>query len=212
MTEAAQTVLSNDRPASPARERVDSISAGAALGKPVGSGLARFSVVSDKAATGARRQRSESALYQLAGDLMSSPAITVRTTEPVSSVARLMLESGDQRGSGARCWRTAGRHGERRRSSRASRRRPSLPMARDAGEAVSASQERSRAPCRRGHERALDHRFAESLGAGHRRDFPSASDQASAGAGRRRPGRRREPGGPSLPRREPASRSACPAR
>src|SRR5271165_248834 len=116
------------------------------------------------------------------------------------------------RGSGARCRRTASRHGERRRSSRASRRRPSLPMARDAGEAVSASQERSRASRRRGHERAPDHHFAESLGAGDRRDLPGASDQASAGAGRRRPGRRRDKGGPSLPRREPASRSACPAR
>ena len=52
MTEAARTDLSNDRPASPVRERVGSISAGMALGKPVGSGLARFSVVSDKAATG----------------------------------------------------------------------------------------------------------------------------------------------------------------
>ena len=65
-----------------------------AFGKPVGSGLARFSVVSDKAATGPRRQRSESALYLLAGDLMSSPAIAARATEPVSSVARLMLKSG----------------------------------------------------------------------------------------------------------------------
>ena len=111
MTDAARTDLSNDRPASPVRERVGSISAGTALGKPVGSGLARFSVVTDKAATGARRQRSESALYLLAGDLMSSPAISVRATEPVSSVARLMLESGDQRGSGARCGGTAGRHG-----------------------------------------------------------------------------------------------------
>jgi CBS domain-containing protein len=36
----------------------------------------------------------ESNLYLLAGDLMSSPAITTRTTETVSSVARLMLESG----------------------------------------------------------------------------------------------------------------------
>ena len=94
MTEAARTDLSNDRPASPARERVGSISAGMALGKPVGSGFARFSVVSDKAATGRRREHSESALYLLAGDLMSSPAIAVRPAEPVSSVARIMLESG----------------------------------------------------------------------------------------------------------------------
>ena len=64
-----------------------------ALGKPVGSGLTRFSVVSNKAATGPR-QRSESALYLLAGALMSSPAIAVRATEPVSSVARIMLELG----------------------------------------------------------------------------------------------------------------------
>lgn len=94
MTDAAQTFLSNDRPASPVRERVGSISAEAALGKPTGSGSAHLSVVTDKAATGARRQRSESALYLLAGDLMSSPAISVWATEPVSSVARLMLESG----------------------------------------------------------------------------------------------------------------------
>ena len=57
----------------------------------VGGGVAGL----NKAATGSRRQRSESALYLLAGDLMSSPAITARATEPVSSVARLMLESGD---------------------------------------------------------------------------------------------------------------------
>ena len=94
MTEAARTNLSNDRPDSTVRERVGSISAEMALDKPVGSGLARFSVVSDKAATGPRRQRSESALYLLAGDLMSSPAIAARATEPVSSVARLMLEFG----------------------------------------------------------------------------------------------------------------------
>jgi CBS domain-containing protein len=94
MTEAARTDLSNDRPASPVSERAGSISAGMGLGKPVGSGLARFSVVSDKAATGARRQRSKSAPYLLARDLMSSPAIAARATEPVSSVARLMLESG----------------------------------------------------------------------------------------------------------------------
>ena len=56
----------------------------------VGGGVAGL----NKAATGSRRQRSESALYLLAGDLMSSPAIAARATEPVSSVARLMLESG----------------------------------------------------------------------------------------------------------------------
>ena len=94
MTEQAQTEPSNARPASAASERADSISAGAALVNSPGSGLARFSVASDKLAKGPRRQRSESALYQLASDLMSSPAITARTTEPVSSVARLMLESG----------------------------------------------------------------------------------------------------------------------
>ena len=93
MTEAARTDLSNDR-ASPVSESVGSISPGMAFGKPVGPGLARFSVVSDKAATGPRRQRSGSALYLLAGDLMSSPAITARATESVSSVARLMLKSG----------------------------------------------------------------------------------------------------------------------
>ena len=93
MTEAARTDLSNDRPASPVRERVGNDSAGMPSGKPVGSGLTRFSVVSNKAATGPR-QRSESALYLLAGDLMSSPAIVARASEPVSSVARLMLESG----------------------------------------------------------------------------------------------------------------------
>ncbi len=94
MTEAARTNISNDRPDSTVRERVGSISAEMALDKPVGSGLARFSVVSDKAATSPRRQRSESALYLLAGDLMSSPAIAARAMEPVSAVARLMLESG----------------------------------------------------------------------------------------------------------------------
>jgi CBS domain-containing protein len=94
MTEAARTDLSNDRPASPVRERAGSPSTGKALGKLLGSGIARFSVVSDKAVKGRRRQDLESALYLLAGDLMSSPAIAVRAAEPVSSVARLMLESG----------------------------------------------------------------------------------------------------------------------
>ena len=51
MTQAARTDLSNDRAASSVNERVGSDSAGMALGKPVGSGLTRFSVVSDKAAT-----------------------------------------------------------------------------------------------------------------------------------------------------------------
>lgn len=94
MTDAARSDLSNDRPAYPVRERVGADSAGMASGQPVGSGLARFSVASDKAATGSRRQRSESASHLLAGDFMSSPAIAARATEPVSSVARLMLESG----------------------------------------------------------------------------------------------------------------------
>jgi CBS domain-containing protein len=94
MTDAARTDFSNDRPASPVSERVGSDSPGMASSKPVGSGLARLSVVSDKAAAGSRRQRSESASYLLAGDLMSSPAIAAPATEPVSSVARLMLESG----------------------------------------------------------------------------------------------------------------------
>src|SRR5271165_4255737 len=94
MTEQAQTEPANARPASAGSERADSISAGAAMGKPPGPGSARFSVASDMLAKGPRRQRSESALHQLAADLMSSPAITTRTTEPVFSVARLMLESG----------------------------------------------------------------------------------------------------------------------
>src|SRR5208337_869824 len=92
MTEQAQTEHSNARPASAANE--GAISAEAAMGKPSGAGLARLSVASDKLAKAPRRQGSESALYQLAADLMSSPSITARTTEPVSSVARLMLESG----------------------------------------------------------------------------------------------------------------------
>jgi len=94
MTEQAQTEHSNARPASAANEGAGSISAEAAMGKPSGAGLARLSVASDKLAKAPRRQGSESALYQLAADLMSSSAITARTTEPVSSVARLMLESG----------------------------------------------------------------------------------------------------------------------
>src|SRR5271166_5081170 len=93
MTEQVQPDAPNARPASAANEGAGSISAEAAMGKPSGAGLARLSVASDKLAKAPRRQGSESALYQLAADLMSSPAITARTTEPVSSVARLMLES-----------------------------------------------------------------------------------------------------------------------
>jgi CBS domain-containing protein len=41
-----------------------------------------------------RAKRSESAVYMLAGELMSSPAVVAFATETVSSVARLMLETG----------------------------------------------------------------------------------------------------------------------
>lgn len=41
-----------------------------------------------------RQQRPESALFMRAGDLMSSPAIAASAVDPVSSVARLMIESG----------------------------------------------------------------------------------------------------------------------
>ena len=41
-----------------------------------------------------RTEKPESALSMLAGDLMSSPAITASAADPVSSVARRMLETG----------------------------------------------------------------------------------------------------------------------
>ena len=88
MTEHAQTKPSYARPASDASERAASISTGAALGKTPGP------VPLDQPTKDLRRQRSASALHQKAADLMSSPAITSRTTEPVFSVAQLMLESG----------------------------------------------------------------------------------------------------------------------
>ncbi len=88
MTEHAQTKPSYARPASDASERAASISTGAALGKPPDP------VPLDQPIKGLRRQRSASALHQKAADLMSSPAITARTTDPVFSAARLMLESG----------------------------------------------------------------------------------------------------------------------
>ena len=91
MTEATQTVLSYDRPVSPMRERESGIAAGAASGNRTDPGRAR-PVVTDKAGTGARRSRN--ALRLRAGDLMSTPAISVSARDPVSSVARLMLESG----------------------------------------------------------------------------------------------------------------------
>jgi len=94
MTEQAQMESSTARPAPAASERAEGISAGAAPGNPADPGLARLAVASDKPAKGPRRQRSQTAMYQLAADFMSSPAITARTTEPVSSVARIMLESG----------------------------------------------------------------------------------------------------------------------
>ncbi len=88
MTEHAQTKPSYARTASDASERAASISTGAALGETPGP------VPLDQPTKDLRRQRSASALYQKAADLMSSPAITSRTTEPVFSVAQLMLESG----------------------------------------------------------------------------------------------------------------------
>lgn len=41
-----------------------------------------------------RSPKPESALFMLAGDLMSSPAVVASAADPVSSVARLMLEAG----------------------------------------------------------------------------------------------------------------------
>jgi CBS domain-containing protein len=41
-----------------------------------------------------RAQKSDSALYQLAGDLMSSPVVSVRSSDSVSEAARLMLDAG----------------------------------------------------------------------------------------------------------------------
>ena len=41
-----------------------------------------------------RSPTPESALFMLAGDLMSSPAVAASAADPVSSVARLMLEAG----------------------------------------------------------------------------------------------------------------------
>jgi CBS domain-containing protein len=41
-----------------------------------------------------RSPTPESALFKLAGDLMSSPAVAAAASDPVSSVARLMLEAG----------------------------------------------------------------------------------------------------------------------
>ena len=64
MTEHAQTELAHDHPTSDASERAESISAGAALGKPSGP------VTSDKPAKDLRRQSSDSALHQNAADLI----------------------------------------------------------------------------------------------------------------------------------------------
>jgi CBS domain-containing protein len=49
---------------------------------------------SDNSRLARRTQKPESALSTLAGDLMSSPAITASAADPVSSVARRMLETG----------------------------------------------------------------------------------------------------------------------
>ena len=182
MTEHAQTKPSYARPASDASERAASISTGAALGKPPDP------VPLDQPIKGLRRQRSASALHQKAADLMSSPAITARTTDPVFSAARLMLESGI---SGVPVLDAGGRpvgmvsDGDllgRRAEDRPS---PWLEMLAK----QSPPPESVCAPRWRGHERPPDHHLAERLGAGHRRDLPGASDQASAGPRRRRPGR-----------------------
>ncbi len=58
-------------------------------------GLSREATgISDKPAMAPRVEKPESALLMLAGDLMSSPAIAAYAADPVSAVARLMLESG----------------------------------------------------------------------------------------------------------------------
>ena len=91
MTDAAQTSLPNARPTSRDRGKAGGVSTALRKNAP---GQRGFSAVPEKAASKARRQPSHSVLSLLASDLMSSPAIAVRATETVSSVARLMLESG----------------------------------------------------------------------------------------------------------------------
>ena len=204
MTEQVQTKPFQARPASDASERAASISTGAALGNTLVQSLStsrpRAYAASVRPAPCIRRRL-----------IMSSPAITSRTTEPVFSVARLMLESGvsgvpvlDAGGRPVGMVSDGdllGRRGDGRLSpwlEMLAKRSPPPKSAleRPVGEVMSAPP---------------DHDFAECFGAGHRRDSPGASDQASAGAGRRRSRRRRGSSGPPLPDRKPASRSACQA-
>ena len=86
MTESSQTASFNDRSDKTAGDRLETGAANSADSAGSAPALIRAARRSH------RHSRAVSA--RLADELMSSPAITARTTEPVFSVARLMLESG----------------------------------------------------------------------------------------------------------------------
>ncbi len=108
MTESSQTASFNDRSDKAAGDRSKTGLASSAL--DTGAGLAGSAAAPTRAAPRSHRhssaaprsrRHSGAVLARLADELMSSPAITTQTTEPVFSVARLMLDSGID---GFRCW------------------------------------------------------------------------------------------------------------
>jgi CBS domain-containing protein len=91
MTESSQTASFNDRSDKTVGDRLETGSASSAPEK--GAGSAGSATAPTRAAPRSRRH-SGAVLARQADELMSSPAITTQTTEPVFSVARLMLDSG----------------------------------------------------------------------------------------------------------------------
>ena len=83
MTKSSQTASFNDRSDKTVGDSLETGSASSAPEKGAGSAGSHRS-----------RRHSGAVLARLADELMSSPAITTQTTEPVFSVARLMLNSG----------------------------------------------------------------------------------------------------------------------
>jgi CBS domain-containing protein len=88
MTEQAQIEASSQSTASPAGKTVDGASATAA-GRTANASVGH----PNNHKTSEGRHSPESILNLLAGDIMSSPAVVARTTDTVSSAARLLLEA-----------------------------------------------------------------------------------------------------------------------
>jgi len=88
MTESPQMSPSKDRLEKIASDGLETGSANSAAHKGAGS------AAGPSPASSRSHRHSQAVAARLADEFMSSPAITTQTTEPVFSVARLMLESG----------------------------------------------------------------------------------------------------------------------